>query len=125
MNKNNLHQLVKTATHKHGKTLDLVLTSDPLKVIDIQIGEPFSPKCDHYTVRLNINISCNNSFPKAPRYNFYQADYEEINNFLSIQPWDNLFESTTDSNTMYSKFTYYVHKAISSFTPKKTFTKRS
>jgi hypothetical protein len=125
MNKNNLHQLITTATHHHGNTLDLVLTSDPMKVIDILIGEPFSPKCDHYTIHLKVNISLDNSFPKPSYYNFYKADYEMINQFLCIQPWDILFESKTDINCMYSKFTSIVNEAIVSFIPKKTFTKRS
>ena len=112
LNKHNLTQTITEATHEHGKILDLVITSNPLNIINVTVGEPFSQKCDHYKIDLKINIMYAKSFERPPMYNFYSSDYTKINNFLSLQPWEEIFKTAVDVDEMYSRFTDVVHQAF-------------
>ena len=96
----------------------MVIASDPLHVLDIQIGQPFSKTCDHFSIDLKINLTSSKPLPKPSGYNFYRGDYKNINSFLSSQPWDDLLKSSQDLNCMYSKFSSIIHQAISKFIPK-------
>ena len=125
LNKNNLSQLITSPTQQFGNTLDLVIASDPLQVLDIQIGEPFTQTCDHYTISLKINFLSAQPRLKPSSYNFHSADFTKINNFLSLQPWEEIMNSLGgDVNDMYSKFVNIIHHAFSKFVPKTIPSKR-
>ena len=118
LNRHNLNQIITTPTHKLGSTLDLVITSHPLKVLDFQIGEPFTKTCDHYSIDLKINIKYSISVNKPTYYNFYKSDFQGITNFLSLQDWDDILDSKQGIDTMYKRFTTVVHQAFTIYVPK-------
>ena len=118
LNKHSLSQLITKATHKLGNTLDLVIASNPLSILNIEIGEPFCRTCDHFTICLIINFQCSKPLSRYPSYKFHYADFEKINNFLSKQHWVEVLKPTRDDiNSVYSRFTTVIHESFSKFVP--------
>ena len=119
LNSNNLNQMILFSTHKHGNILDLLITSNPTLIFNIEKAEPFSPTCDHnlIIVKLNIQSSIKNKFIK--KRNFYRGDYESINTFLSNTNWNDIFNDClqNDINLTYSKFTSVIHQSIEQYIP--------
>ena len=68
-----LSQLVASPTHSSGNTLDLVLTSHPNNVSNIEVLEPFTSSCDHDTIELDIDYRLKNTPTKEPKINYYAA----------------------------------------------------
>ena len=117
LNKFDLYQLIKSPTHTHGKTLDLFITPSPPDIIKLEVNEPFSQKCDHNMIEVELNVPYNNSSSKSSFHNFYQANYTEINNFLSSQSWDTILSVDDDIDLLYSKFINTLKESVENFVP--------
>ena len=79
-----LTQLITSPTHNSGSTLDLFLTSHPDNISNINLLEPFTNSCDHNAIEIDIDHRLRNKpITAIPKINFYAADYEKINRYLS------------------------------------------
>ena len=113
----NLHQLITTPTHLHGNILDLVITSHPHKVTNLEVLDPFTATCDHNMLEIKTCIK-NTTRPKSIRkFNFYKANYDYINSYLSTINWETILSTSNNINEMYSKFLYILHNTINKFVP--------
>ena len=112
-----LSQLVTQPTHNSGNILDLVITSKPQNIIDIQILNPFTDTCDHNTIELKLNINTTTSSNRTPKHNFYKGNYNNINQYLSSINWENVLAPHSNINQMYTNFIQILHTTISLFVP--------
>ena len=117
LNNNNLTQLVTTPTHNKGGILDLLITSNPTNVQNINIREPLSATSDHRMMEISLRTSYRVKKEKQSQYNFYAADYEKINSFLKYFNWDEVFQDSDDIDTVYYRFLKVLHKAIELYVP--------
>ena len=85
-----LDQLINVPTHKHGNTLDLVLTDKPALISNKFVSEEKMPcKSDHFCVSFNINCSFKRiKLPKREVYNFKRANWDALNSDLNSIDWD-------------------------------------
>ena len=53
---------------------------------------------------------------RPKKYNFYKADYDKINSYLSNINWENVFAYTNNIDHMYRNFLEVIHKSIQLYT---------
>jgi hypothetical protein len=119
LDENNLTQLITQPTHAHGNTLDLVITSAPHKVYNLEIREPLSCTCDHNIIEARINQNLNTKHTTSNQKNFYRGNYEEINKEFSNTEWSNILSEDHGLNQAYSNFINTIHSSIEKFVPRK------
>ena len=106
LSKHDLSQMIRSPTHRHGKILDLLITSTPSKILSLEIREPFGTTCDHNMIEIKINLFTHHIAPlNIRKYNFYKADYNSINTYLDSQQWEFLYNEENTISDTYSKFT--------------------
>ena len=113
----NLSQLIQRPTHLLGNTLDFFITSDPSKVLEINITNPFSSTCDHFKIEIKLCTGILNSSTVSQWYNFKNADYSKINLFLKNQNWDTLLSQNKEINNRFSDITKIIHSSIQQYVP--------
>ncbi len=91
LNYNNSHS-------QFSKHLDLVITSHPLNVLDLQIEESFFVTCDHYTVELKINFMFATSSKEHLTTTFTKLT--SIKLIIFSQSGKDIFKSTNDVDAM-------------------------
>ena len=118
--------MISSATHLHGKPLDLIITSHPSNILDINIREPFAGSCDHNMIEINLNLFCSksNALNIIEQRDFYKGSYDLINKFLSRQSWHQIITEGSDIDIIYSKFTAVIHKSIEKFIPLRKLNKK-
>ena len=79
--------------------------------------EPFTSSCDHNTIELDIDYRLKNTPTKEPKINYYAADYDSINNYLSNIDWESILVPITDIDQMYDNFLQVVHQSINLYAP--------
>jgi hypothetical protein len=83
--------------------LDLVLTTEPNMVENLQVIEHLST-ADHNIIVWDLITSTKMAEQNKENYCFHRAKYEEIKKILASKPWDVLFENkTTDEMWMIFK----------------------
>ena len=115
-----MYQLITEPTHQHGGTLDLLITSNTNSIKTTTVREPFSDTSDHHMIEFSIQTPLIKPQKKIPRYNYYKANYPQINNFLNTVNWDILYADNPDINTIYSQTLQIIHTAIETYVPKTT-----
>ena len=97
-----LEQLIKHPTHSKGNTLDLVLSTETHKVINLTVFNDLSLslcKSDHYLITFDIKYKARRKKSvKRTIYNFKRADWDSLNRDLRRTNWDSLLgNSDVDS----------------------------
>ena len=102
---------------RHGpdNILDLVLLSDPNKLIDLTVSEPFSTS-DHSTINLILDISLSRSIKQQNSRNFFKANYSKISAALLGTNWDDLFDQQT-VDKMWLTFVHQLNLLIEKHVP--------
>jgi exonuclease III len=119
-----LSQLVNEPTrlnHVHNNNLlDIILTNDSF-VCDVAVSTPFSTS-DHCSVCFSLLCpvtAC--SIPDHEVRNFAEADWENINIFLTGCDWLSIFDSCETADQCSAAFYLKVNDAVRSFVPLKFF----
>ena len=95
---NSLLQLVHESTHEKGNILDLVFTSCPAYISNVEVHSNIYPllvSSDHYPI--TFSFACNLPHPVSysfPSFNFPKGDYIAINDFLLDYDWSTFFMSS-------------------------------
>jgi hypothetical protein len=111
-----------------GKTiLDIVLCNDPLLIVDVTVGMPFSTS-DHCIVEFIINNSFSdlcpakniNSLAKPPISFFVwdKANWNDFKTFLNKTDWDHLLSGCEDTEQCWYNFHSVLQYGINAFVPK-------
>ena len=118
LEENNLSQLVTLPTHISGHTLDLIISSKPENITNIDILHPFTDTCDHNIIETTLSIKTSHKSYIDPKPNFYKADYDQINHYLSLTDWDSVLNTrNTNINEIYNSFLEVVHESIKLYVP--------
>ena len=111
-------QLITFPTHNHGNTLDLLITSAPHNILKLSSREPLIDTCDHNMINFTLNLTLSKTTKIYPKRNFYRANYDLINNYLSECSLDQIFtDNTADINAAYSQFINIIHNSIKLYVP--------
>jgi len=113
---NFLHQHIEVPTRGEN-TLDLVLSSDPRLISNIQICDPLK-NSDHCTIKFAVNLSSSPQVWKTKCLNYRRGDYKGFSRFLINVDWDGIFNSK-DTNAMWRSFCQVVQEGVRSFIPTK------
>ena len=117
---NNLIQCIYETTHQKGNVLDLLLCN-PLgltNLLTVSINSPLTSSCDHCLISFSIRIkNYTKKFPKTTYRNFKKANFDQINNELSNQNWNNLYIHNDNTQTIYNNFILILHNVIEQFIP--------
>ena len=102
VNSNGLTQCVMEPTRQQ-RTLDLILTTDPMKITSLNVTSPFTTSCDHnsITFELYVPASAHKKSNKTVKYNFRKANFEAICNYLSKIDWLALLRSCCQNTEKY------------------------
>lgn len=117
LEKYSLSQLITSPTHIDGNTLDLVIASTPENILNIELLEPLTVTCDHQMIKLSIRSTTSNKIPRQNNFNFYLADYNKINQYLSSINWEDIFSFSNNIEDMYNDFLEVIHMSIELYTP--------
>ena len=120
-NKFNLTQKVNFPTRLEN-TLDILLTSDPSKVVNV---EPAPPLADHDLVIGDFEF-CVKKKPKSQHiiYNWNKADTEGICKYVTDKLGENSFKKDDDIDTNWEKFKNIMLEARDKFVPHRLTTSR-
>lgn len=104
-----------------GVMLDLVYSNINVAVSEVDLNEVLIP-IDFHHPALSIEFLIKNEAvihpPNESIFKFWDADYNEINNFLLTVPWDSLLD-LDDVNMALDKFYEKVQEAIDLYVPRK------
>ena len=117
VNDHGLHQYVAEPT-RGDIILDLVLCNNSAIISDISVLCPFSTS-DHNAVSLSICVSPTLSKSETFYYDFNNADFEKLNEYLSSINWDYEFSFVFNAEDYWRVFLSYLYQAIDLFIPKK------
>ena len=120
-----LNQIITGPTHDSGNTLDLVITSTPENVLSTELLGPLTDSCDHTMIQMLINSEITSNTLQPKKFNFYKADYEKINRYLSNINWVDIFSYTSNIDEMYSNFMQVIQTSIQLYTPISTTYKKT
>jgi len=119
---NGFTQLVKYPT-RNDNILDIVLVNEPNAVFDVHVDLPFGCS-DHsrvdFTVVLELALTSNipdASTKQSKCYQWGDADYEGIGDFLASYDWDQLFCLNPTVNEMWLAFSNVMYSAIDIYVP--------
>ena len=93
-----LEQLITSATHLKGKTLDVLLTDLSSNVTNVKVNDGMEIcKSDHYTIKFEINHRVKKRKKvKREIYNYKKANWDLINDELKYVDWQRILESNDD-----------------------------
>ena len=117
LNNNNLSQLVSSPTHELGNVLDLILTSSPTNVLNVNVREPFTQSCDHFMVEASLNLPISSGNSTKEKRNFHRANYPDINSFLSSFHWKSIIHGADSLDDAYCKVISIIHQSIVKYVP--------
>jgi len=83
---------------------------------DLQVLEPLAAG-DHCKILFKLIAETETSERKVDRWMFKKADYDEINQFLSLYDWDHLFKGKT-VNEKWMQLKMVLQQAIEKYVPK-------
>ena len=117
---NSLLQLVHESTHEKGNILDLVFTSCPAYISNIEVHSNIYPllvSSDHYPI--TFSFACNLPHPVSysfPSFNFSKGDYMAMNDFLLDYDWSTFFMSS-DIEGLWCTIKSLISKSCHRFIP--------
>ena len=95
----NLVQMINEPTHIYGSILDLVLTTNDDNISSLLVHSYASLPIisDHFAITFSLNASLPSSQKFLPFYalNYFNGDYEGLNNYLSSFDFSSCFQSHT------------------------------
>ena len=112
-----LKQFMRESTHIAGNILDLIITSKPQNITQVDVIHPLTDTCDHNMIEIKLNINTTFKSTRTPKPNFYVADYTNINQYLSSIDWENEFAPCKNMNELYTKFLEKLHTTIKIYVP--------
>src|SRR5207245_2440185 len=90
--------------------LDIILCSDPLLIVNVDVGAPVSTS-DHCTTEflLNVSVSTSNEDGKrkasvASFYNWSKADWNSLKSFLGRTDWWTHLNNSVNADDYYNDF---------------------
>ena len=88
-----LKQLIQQPTHNKGKILDLVLTTHPQNISNINVlDENLSIKSDHFAISFQISEKIKkNKKRKRKIYNYTKANWNALNLSINSFNWNSIF----------------------------------
>ena len=88
-------QRINVPTHRHGNTLDLLLTTSPNFVQNIVVRkDTLLCKSDHFSLTFDINLKCKRSkVIKRDCFNYKKANWDSLNAELNEISWPSILES--------------------------------
>ena len=117
-------QTTRTNLTGNDSILDLVLSNDYVRIISIKCLPPFGTS-DHNIVSFNVNLSddCSPHNVKSSsvnlfKYNWSMADFDGMNELLSVVNWHNLFWFHFETELLWSNFKHIILPIIDCCTPK-------
>uniref|UniRef100_A0A914PZZ3 Reverse transcriptase domain-containing protein n=1 Tax=Panagrolaimus davidi TaxID=227884 RepID=A0A914PZZ3_9BILA len=108
-----LHQHVKEPTRKNN-ILDLILSSDPQSVMDIQINDPIG---DHNVIYFKTSNEYDSINEKHDYKDFKNGDYDGLNNYFISINWESELNNVLFSNDKYERIRKKIIDGISKFIP--------
>jgi len=98
-------------------TLDLVMSNDTFAVFDLVISAPFA-NSDHCSLEFKLALN-NSSEPVIDsKYDFRNADWDEITSSLSVMNWNDLLEDDCfNISQQFDQFYDVIHEAIDRHVP--------
>ena len=87
-----LEQMVSCSTHKKGNVLDIVLTNEPHKLLNLVVSEDtVICNSDHFSLKFDINYRAKRGRPiKRTIYNYKRANWDALNSDFGSTDWGNL-----------------------------------
>ena len=100
----NFEQLITCPTHKDEKTLDLLLTSNPSIISDLDVNFPNTIcSSDHRSICFKLNLNIKRLKSAKKNYNMIKADFKSINSELLKVSWEFILDFN-DINKSLNKF---------------------
>ena len=92
---NSLLRCINVPTHRHGNTLNLLLTQSNRFVENVTVhNESLLCKSDHYLITFGLKLKCKRSkVAKRKCYNFKNANWVRLNAELTEIDWSSILES--------------------------------
>ena len=116
--RNDLNQIITEPT-RLDNILDLLLTSTPMLVSNVNIVEPFTHSCDHNAIEFSINIQSEPLKTNKNKYNFRKADFESIADYVQNVDWLSVYRSTKGNvETFWKSICSTLDYCIEAFVPK-------
>lgn len=113
-----LLQLVLEPTHIIGNTLDLVFCTEAFLASDLEVSTPFFTS-DHNSVNFNFAYSPSLEQPAAlMQYDFRKANFGQLNAFLEMIHWAEIFGNYSNVSEMYNIFLDVIALALENFVPR-------
>ena len=114
-----LSQVIDKPTHIKGNTLDLVLTSSPINIKNISVGDQNSVcSSDHFAITFEIKAKVKRIHKSARYiYNFKNVNWEAINSEFSKVNWQSLLTSSS-IETKWSQFKTKFFEIVDNNIPK-------
>ena len=122
-----LDQCITDPTHIKGRTLDLLVTNYSSCISNLKVfSDKYLCKSDHYLVTFQVNANVKyNKTPKRKILNFKKANWDALNNDLSIVNWNAILDCL-EPELAWRAFKHVlsvlVHKHIPVITIKTAFT---
>jgi hypothetical protein len=113
-------QVVQSAT-RADNLLDIVLTSEPLSMCNIDVIEPFG-NSDHSQVVFSLFNDCTDVENDAvcKRYDWANADYHGMSDYISGVDWLSVLTTELTSDSLWAAFVAIIQVAIDTYVPIKS-----
>ena len=111
-------QHVKEPT-RNNNILDLVLTTNPDMVENVEVIEPFG-NSDHCIVTFDLKLKTNTKEWKENYFDYRNGDYEGMRNFLTNTDWSEIQSNDTSVEYAWTSFRKTIEDAVTQFVPQKT-----
>jgi hypothetical protein len=117
-----LTQHILNSTHRAGNTLDLIMTTEPDMIENIQMIGRLGAS-DHDIIQCDLRAEVNIDESYKVTFNYNKGDYQGMSDHLSKIDWEHelICPDNRDNLTeyMYHKFTMIINTAVDMFIPKK------
>ncbi|NQZ52356.1 MAG: hypothetical protein HRT95_19945, partial [Moritella sp.] len=112
-------QTVSCSTHTKGNVLDIVLTNEPHKLLNLVVSEDrVICNSDHFAIKFDINYRAKRERPtKRTIYNFKRANWDALNSDFGNTDWNTLlYRGNVD--TSWQNFNNHIKGYIDKHIPK-------
>jgi len=109
---------------RNDNILDIVLTSHPFSISNLQVTEPFSTS-DHSSVDFSVDVclkcydDSHNDDKVYKSYDWKHANYEAISGYLSSVDWDHFMSVNLTPDDIWTNFKQILFSAADLFVPQR------
>ena len=107
-----------TATHKSGTQPDLVLSSHPNLIADVEPTAPLGSS-DHTMIKVILDFAVNRRSAVKKGKDWRRADFDSINDMIKNVPWEDEFNNC-DIDVSWKKFVNVINTAVDHNVPLRT-----